>query len=426
LLVRSLPVASLLLLAACTSAGSRAPGHASPSSASPTVVPDAVPGDPGAFAPSTTAATAAAVPTGAVPSVAVPKTAAAAGAGTSAASPGAASPVGSATPIVGAAIGSKAMSDVLSAVREQLDLALVQRGTPELANDLADTLDALPDAIATATAANEAVHGSAGPEIEAAKATLAAITAPTDEAFAALRRVEGRLPQTSELLIARLFEEGRPAEAAGALVIALGRWPNEAPLHALARTWRDAIPDVTPVLAALDTPPAMIAAASDTVTASPSLAVATRGYLLLSHGIAQQKAGDNAGSAATFEAGAAELERAAHDALADKWELASRRGDCLINAGWAHYALAQATLASGALKDAVPDLQAAEQDFSAALLAQPDDADAVNGTNLTGDMYLQGGSPEGIRDFFSRMARKHDRALWWNNYAFFCRETKQY
>ena len=56
----------------------------------------------------------------------------------------------------------------------------------------------------------------------------------------------------------------------------------------------------------------------------------------------------------------------------------------------------------------------------------PEDADAAKGLGLTADMYYEGGDQEGIREVFGRAARRFDRAEWWNNYAFFCRETGQY
>jgi len=316
----------------------------------------------------------------------------------------------------------------LATVEELLDTALIQRSTPESWQDLYEgTLILAEQALAAASAAGGATSPPTAPQLEAARVTFFAITANPDEAFAGLRSVEGRLPQTSELLVARLFEEGRSAEASAALAPALTRWPDRTPLHQLARTWRDAIPDATAVLVALDAAPAAVAAGtSGQDGAAIPLATATRAYILLSRGILAQAEADQAAAAALFERGATEFQRVVSDPLADAWELTSRRGDCLINAGWQHFALAQAALASGDLPATLPALQAAERNFSAALDALPDDPDAVNGINLTGDMYFQGGSLEGIREFFGRMARQHHRAEWWNNLAFFCRETEQY
>ncbi len=336
-----------------------------------------------------------------------------------------------ATTVNGAASGATAPKTsaqlLLAPALEALDAAILQRD-PEMWLDVQEVLQLQAEqALAAAMAAEGADAAATAPLLAGARATLAAISMNPDEAFASLRAVEGRIPQTSELLAARLFEEGRPAEAAAVLAAALTRWPDQAPLHQLARTWRDAIPDVTVVLAALDAAPAAAAAGtSGPAGAAIPLTTATRGYLLLSRGIKRAAEGDISDAAAVFERGATEFERVKRDPLADAWELTSRRSDCLINAGWQQYALAQATLADGGLAAAMPALQAAERDFSAALDALPDDPDAINGVNLTGDMYFQGGSPEGIRDYFGRMARRHNRAEWWNNLAFFCRETAQY
>jgi tetratricopeptide (TPR) repeat protein len=252
----------------------------------------------------------------------------------------------------GLAAGPDTWQPAPSELDAALDAALAARSDP-FGDDLAALRDGARSALERARLA-----GAAEADLTAAAATLAALDAEPDAAFASLRTVEDRLPQTSELLVARLFESGRPAEATAALVQALVRWPERPPLHALARAWRDAMPDKAAVLAALP-------AAEPPSALSP----ATRGYLLLSQGIASMGTGDRAGAAELFERGAGELAAATADPLASEWELLSGRVACHVNAGWMHYEQAQEVLAAGA-------------DHERCIELAPDNARYVNDTGL--------------------------------------------
>jgi tetratricopeptide (TPR) repeat protein len=83
-------------------------------------------------------------------------------------------------------------------------------------------------------------------------------------------------------------------------------------------------------------------------------------------------------------------------------------------------------LNEGGLELALPALERAEADFSEAYAALRDDDEARRGISLTADLYYQAGDLAGIRDAFGRAARRFDDAEWWNNHAFFCRETERY
>jgi tetratricopeptide (TPR) repeat protein len=134
-----------------------------------------------------------------------------------------------------------------------------------------------------------------------------------------------------------------------------------------------------------------------------------------------------ASAVALYETGARHLAEArGRDPIASDWDLLVWRADCLVNAGWLHYGEAQRLLGEAGLDAARPSLLAAEADFSDAYAALPDDKEARRGLSLTGDLYYQAEDLAGIREHFGRAAKRFDDAEWWNNHAFFCRETERY
>ena len=249
-------------------------------------------------------------------------------------------------------------------------------------------------------------------------------TALQESLLSSLAAVEGTLPQTDTVRAAILFESERPAEAEEVVAASWSpparRGLGYAPLHATVREGRDTVPDPQRLAKLLEDDAARGLATTD----------ASRGYLLLVAGRQRLAADDVAGAAPLFEQGAASFALAGADPLAGEWELASRRADCLVNAGDLHYAAARAALETGGVSAAAPALHEAEVAYSGALDSVPDDEGAIRGLELTADAYLggEGGQPDqaGIRDLFGRAARRFDRPEWWNNYAFFCRETGQY
>lgn len=321
----------------------------------------------------------------------------------------------------------------LAAGLAQLDELLLLRRDPDVSEELAPGFDAARQSLATACAAH-----ADDARCRAALATLDALAgwqalvdgtttvgatgraALQESLLSSLAAVSGTLSQTDAVRVAILFEGERAAEAAEVVAAAWSSGAARAlaypPLHAELRDWRDALPDPMRLVPLLQRE-----GARDAATTAASL-----GYLLLAAGRQHEGAGDAAGAAPLFEQGAASFAAAQSDPLASEWELATRRADCLVNAGDIHYAAARAALAQGGVPAAAESLRAAEAAYSGALEAVPDDADAARGLGLTADVYYEGGDEDGIREVFGRAARRFDRAEWWNNYAFFCRETGQY
>lgn len=326
-----------------------------------------------------------------------------------------------------------------------LTTAIAQMGEPDLWVDAGESAS---EARAVMVAARDA---GANPTLDAALATtdallawralleygsLAGDTQPdTAELWADARGTlqetvitpltlsQGQLAQTDEVLLDVLFRTGRSERAAQELGAALRRWPAHPPLHMIARSWRDVIPDPGALSMQLE---AQLDSTGVTIAGFNAQALATQGYLSLAWAAQVEQAGDAARAARLYEAGAEALKQAVEDPSLDDWERFSRLADCLVNGGWLRFSEAQAAIQSGGLEAALPALQMAEQDFGGALRAMPEDPDAAEGIALTGDLYYQAGSVEGIRDFFGRVAERFDHAEWWNNHAFFCRETGEY
>ena len=319
----------------------------------------------------------------------------------------------------------------------QLDELLLLRLDPQVRDELAPGFEAARQSLASACAAR-----ADDARCRAALATLDALAgwqslvdgttsaggpgraALQESLLSSLAAVAGTLPQTDAVRVTILFEAERPAEAADVLAAAwapgAARGLGYAPLHAALREWRETLPE----------PQRLVPLLEDAGARGAATTPATLGYLLLVAGRRALAAGDTSGAAALFEQGAASFALATGDPLASEWELATRRADCLVNAGDIHYALARDLLASGETAGAAPELVRAEEAYSGALDAVPDDEGAIRGIELTADAYLggEGGQPDqaGIRDVFGRAARRFDRPEWWNNYAFFCRETGMY
>ncbi|MHC4845258.1 MAG: hypothetical protein ACYTCU_03755 [Planctomycetota bacterium] len=333
-----------------------------------------------------------------------------------------------------------------------LSLAIAQNAEPDLWMDAGETLVEARDVLAAARQAG------ASPELDAALATTDALIAwrawrvyagnwpqelPGDPVWdpmvaswhehrgAWLTAIEtllvvsqGRHPETDEVLLDVLFRSGQTARAEQELGASLRRWPAHGPMHDLARDWRDVLPDPAALTAQLEE---QLASDDAGLPGFTEQALCTRGVLLLSSALRVQEAGDLVEAVRLFEAGADALARADGPAQSmDAWELASRRADCLVNAGWLRFAEARQAIETEGLDAALPSLQLAEKNFVAALKEVPGDPDASQGIGLTGDLYYQAGSLEGIRDFFGRVAPQFENPEWWNNHAFFCRETGEY
>jgi tetratricopeptide (TPR) repeat protein len=312
-----------------------------------------------------------------------------------------------------------ALDEALAEVRVALREACSEQPDHPLCRGALTTVDVL--AGWQALAENQRLSGYA--QDPALVEALAGTHGPLQELLLSLiERAPGELPQTDVVAVSILFEQGRRGEAADLLRQVLERQTRtrleHRPTHALVRSWRDALVD----------PLAVAGALTETDHMSPDIAQATLGYLHLAAGLAAQARLEHERAAELFEQGAGRFELAVgRDPLDSEWNLTLRRADCLVNAGWEHFGLARTAIEEERpLEEARPHLLAAESDFGAALEAIPEDADARQGLALTGDLYYQAGSEEGIRDFFGRVAERFDLAEWWNNYAFFCRETGLY
>ncbi len=341
--------------------------------------------------------------------------------------------VAGAAGVVGAEAGHADTGPLLRKAGELLDTALVQQEDPRLWTEAGASLGSARTALITARQ-----QGARRSLVEPALSTIDALDAwralqesaaadeATDPALADSRHAwraafeqaavtqldaaRGAWPQTDEALLTVLFEAGRSDEAARELAETLRQDPSRRQVHALVHTWRDAIADPHALLPLLDG----VSWSGDATApdGGASRLATTRGYLRLSLGIAMQATSDADAAAAVFEQGAADFEAARAAPVTDvsDWELLSRRTDCLVNAARLHEGLAEAALPSGAggVAAAQPELVAAERDYGDALAASPADEDASAGLALTGDAYYRGGSVEGARDFFGRVARRFD------------------
>lgn len=326
-------------------------------------------------------------------------------------------------------------------VLEALDQALLMHLDPDLAFDMELAFEAARDAI-------DGASGEAAlPEAcAAAQVTLGTLvvwhsvtsgTASVDATgraaleqalLSSLDAVGGNIPQTAMMSATILVDSRRPDEAAEVLA-ELFAVPGPVgaayePAHALVRMGRDDFADplalAAPLLGAAE-------AAADHAADAGDPAPATVGLLHLAAGLRAAAEGDRERAVTLYETGARHLAAArGRDPIDSEWELVGRRADCLVNAGWLQYAEAQRLLAEAGLDAARPFLLAAEARFSEAYEAMPDDAEARRGLSLTGDLYYQAEDLDGIREHFGRAARRFDDAEWWNNHAFFCRETGLY
>ncbi len=236
----------------------------------------------------------------------------------------------------------------------------------------------------------------------------------------ALRSAEGQIPQTSVLLAEVLFQGARDDEGSAVLSAALPRWPEHAALHESARAWRNAIPDPEPLVALLSP-----YTNGDGRTAAHALL--TRAWLNASLGGTEYNDVD-------LEAAADRYDDAAHGFVAaaeraaimspDEADLLAAEHYAL--AGWSHYYTAE----NGEDPErVVAALARAEESFGNALTRVHAHEQSVLGINYVGDLMVNPArldDMEAGRVFFRRMAERHDLAEWWNNYAFFSRETEHY
>jgi hypothetical protein len=241
---------------------------------------------------------------------------------------------------------------------------------------------------------------------------------------------EGQVPQTSWLLVELLFTVQRDDEAAAVLSRGLARWADHAPLHEQAKAWAEVLPAPELLAAQLQERVDLLDFAAPDFT---GLALETIAQLQTAIGKNAYQLRDFAVSGVAFDSAARSLQRA--HSMPRQWgpeEIAFRRADNLINAAYSFlgYALelwvddrtdAQARLA----------VEACEEQISKALHAVPGHSAASQAVLWLGDHLMNKGDPRlssladksQARDLYGRMAKRFDNADWWNNYAFWCRET---
>jgi len=338
-----------------------------------------------------------------------------------------------------------------------IDVAMEQQRSVELWVDVRDTLGQARDALEKAEtltftgtgvdrgmrdADDEVAPIVAGLDlVEALRAWQDALEGAADAP--ALHRLFGLVephlevaPSAAVLLVELLYGDdsvddatwgARSERASEVLADALERWPGHARLHRAVRERADMLAAPERVLAALEPlaqAPEREQADDDVpVPDATSRAAATVTSAYLHDGLGADAYYEEGEPAETLPRAAEHYARAARgylagrgdDALLGPDQIDLRRADSFVAAGWCHYYL--------------EDLEEAETAFTRALEVVPGHERAIEGIDYVGDLHYANDIAD-ARDFFGRVAERFDetspRAEWWNNYAFFCRETGLY
>ena len=261
------------------------------------------------------------------------------------------------------------------------------------------------------------------PDDPAAALRNADLALRLDALLEQLAGVEGRLPHTSYLLADMQFLSGDDDGGSLTLQYALEKWPGDDDLHALTRAWRDVLPDPDAIIAALDR------AASRHVADGGvrARALATRAHLNLSMGNTDYGEGRLEQAAARYRSAGDDF----IEAYATQFVLSLDEADLLAAqgytyAGWSEYNLADGALEAGDTGLARQHISDAGENFALALSRVPGHEDATRGVDFTGDFLVSPaklGDMQAAAAFFGDMARRFDNGVWWNNAAFFLRET---
>jgi tetratricopeptide (TPR) repeat protein len=113
--------------------------------------------------------------------------------------------------------------------------------------------------------------------------------------------------------------------------------------------------------------------------------------------------------------------------------IAAQRADAAVNASMSHLGHAQeAWFANRSDKGAaVESILSAEESIITAMMLRPNHDPTLNAVLFIGETWKDKADVNFVntddladaREFFLRMAERFDVADWWNNYAFWCRET---
>jgi tetratricopeptide (TPR) repeat protein len=243
-------------------------------------------------------------------------------------------------------------------------------------------------------------------------------------ATALLRLLEphaSRAPEVRAVRVVLLVESGTSRAATAELQRGLAEAPDDHALHELLRAHSTRLDPIDGLIESL-------ARAAATGPEARAEADASAAWLLRDAALAAAAKGRAVEAALLHERGAEAFARAllADTPPVSRLELSGNQAFCLANAGWLNLQLALDRLPQDGLDAVRPDLQAAERLYGDALELRPGDADARAGLAQVADAYYQAGDLPGARDAFGRLARRFDDAEWWNNHAFFCRETSEY
>lgn len=243
--------------------------------------------------------------------------------------------------------------------------------------------------------------------------------------------VEGRLPQTSLILIETLFELERDLEGQSVLSRAFALWPRDVRFHETTRAWRDVLPAPEDIINQLN---ARVTALGSADPQASGLALETIGMLHATMGVAayQDRMFDVAGL--QFDQAARALHRSASmpRSFSDD-NINAQRADAAVNASMSHLGHAQEVwFANRSDKDeAVKSMLRAEESIVTAMQLRPNHDPTLNAVLFIGETWkdkadvqrVTNGDLADSREFFRRMAERFEVADWWNNYAFWCRET---
>jgi tetratricopeptide (TPR) repeat protein len=241
---------------------------------------------------------------------------------------------------------------------------------------------------------------------------------------------EGRLVQTSWLLVELLFTVQRDAEAADVLSRALAMWPSSAILHDQTKAWSDVLPAPADLAAQLQARVDLLDLADADYA---GIALETIALLQTAIGRTAYNERNFALSGIAFDRAATSLQRSV--SMPRQWgsdEISFRRADSLVSAAYSFLGLAL-DLWSKDRSDEQALLAAAacEEQIAKALQAVPGHPAASQAVLWLGDHLMNKGDPSRstlvdqgqARDLYGRMAKRFEIAEWWNNYGFWCRET---
>ncbi len=372
----------------------------------------------------------------AVPRALLLALAAGAGCAPLAGSPAPQPPAGHTSPT--AAAGAQSLRDGLAL----LDEAFAMRRQQEQWEEVRPTAEDAAALLEQARAAGGDLETPAGAGLAAAEALVVwqslletgvwaepresepVVRARAAAASALLRLLEPaatRVPQARAVRLILLEGSGQLEAAAADLRRGLSEAPEYHEFHEFVRYQGDSLGD----------PEALAAFIEQAGAGSPrgrAQATASTAYLLLNGAESAEWQGRAADAVRLHERGAEAFARAlaADDAPVSRLDLAGNRAYCLGNAGRLRLQRALDQLPQSGLDAVRADLEAAERLYGDALEQRPDDPDAHASLARTADAWYQAGDLPGVRDAFGRLARRFDDADWWNNHAFFCRETGQY